>query len=267
MSAPYYGYRWYDPLTGRWPSRDPIGERGGVNLYGFVYNNPLNWLDRLGLDPVPVRPLYNPYGLDLERRATPEEVDAANRKVKGITMGSRDDFLRNTIASRERKTGEIIQREVESPEEAKSKADCCNGFDVIFKPVVGAGGRSIKGIPEGSPFDPEFKVDRGNGVSYTATLVKRVKEEGCQRCPSATGHVKLEEVKAQKHRDLAFELENLDLDQANLKVGAPSALGYFGRLQYEDPFGTTMWKTELQVTLSVTLSDGTICPSRITYLK
>jgi len=25
----YYGYRWYDPVTGRWPSRDPIGEKGG----------------------------------------------------------------------------------------------------------------------------------------------------------------------------------------------------------------------------------------------
>ncbi len=28
----YYGYRYYDPVTGRWPSRDPIEERGGVNL-------------------------------------------------------------------------------------------------------------------------------------------------------------------------------------------------------------------------------------------
>jgi len=25
----YYGYRYYDPATGRWPSRDPIGEMGG----------------------------------------------------------------------------------------------------------------------------------------------------------------------------------------------------------------------------------------------
>jgi len=41
----YYGYRYYDPVTGRWPSRDPIGERGGLNLYGFVYNNPNSWID------------------------------------------------------------------------------------------------------------------------------------------------------------------------------------------------------------------------------
>jgi RHS repeat-associated protein len=45
----YYGYRWYDPTTSRWPSRDPIEERGGVNLYGFVGNNGVCNLDILGL--------------------------------------------------------------------------------------------------------------------------------------------------------------------------------------------------------------------------
>jgi len=45
----YYGYRYYDPVTGRWPSRDPIGERGGVNLYGFVGNAGVNWIDVNGL--------------------------------------------------------------------------------------------------------------------------------------------------------------------------------------------------------------------------
>ncbi len=44
-----YGYRFYDPLTGRWPSRDPIGERGGVNLYGLVGNDGVNRWDLLGL--------------------------------------------------------------------------------------------------------------------------------------------------------------------------------------------------------------------------
>jgi RHS repeat-associated protein len=44
----YYGYRWYDPITGRWPSRDPIEEQGGINLYGFVGNNGIDRLDLLG---------------------------------------------------------------------------------------------------------------------------------------------------------------------------------------------------------------------------
>jgi len=47
----YYGYRYYDPVTGRWPSRDPIGERGGVNLYGMVRNDAVNGWDELGLKP------------------------------------------------------------------------------------------------------------------------------------------------------------------------------------------------------------------------
>ena len=50
MGVTYYGYRYYDPVTGRWPSRDPIGERGGVNLYGFIGNNGVNKWDRLGLE-------------------------------------------------------------------------------------------------------------------------------------------------------------------------------------------------------------------------
>ncbi|MBB5354022.1 RHS repeat-associated protein [Haloferula luteola] len=44
----YYGYRYYDPVTGRWLSRDPIEEEGGVNLYGFVGNNGINQADFLG---------------------------------------------------------------------------------------------------------------------------------------------------------------------------------------------------------------------------
>ena len=44
-----YGYRYYDPLTGRWPSKDPIGEEGGENLYGFVGNDGVNLWDILGL--------------------------------------------------------------------------------------------------------------------------------------------------------------------------------------------------------------------------
>ena len=44
----YYGFRYYDPVTGRWPSRDPIAEQGGLNLYGFGPNNPVNGWDYLG---------------------------------------------------------------------------------------------------------------------------------------------------------------------------------------------------------------------------
>lgn len=49
-----HAMRWYSPNTGRWFSRDPIMEAGGLNLYGFVGNNPLNRIDRLGLELIEI---------------------------------------------------------------------------------------------------------------------------------------------------------------------------------------------------------------------
>ena len=42
-------FRPYDPDTGRWPSRDPIQERGGLNLYRMAGNDSVNRRDYLGL--------------------------------------------------------------------------------------------------------------------------------------------------------------------------------------------------------------------------
>jgi RHS repeat-associated protein len=45
----YYGFRFYDPGTQRFLNRDPLGEAGGMNLYGFVGNNPMGAVDAFGL--------------------------------------------------------------------------------------------------------------------------------------------------------------------------------------------------------------------------
>ena len=44
-----YEYRAYSPSLGRWLSRNPIGEDGGMNLYGFVNNNLIISFDTIGL--------------------------------------------------------------------------------------------------------------------------------------------------------------------------------------------------------------------------
>ncbi len=46
----YYGYRFYSPELMRWLNRDPIEERGGLNLYGLTGNEPVNTIDSLGLE-------------------------------------------------------------------------------------------------------------------------------------------------------------------------------------------------------------------------
>jgi RHS repeat-associated protein len=45
-------FRAYDANYARWLSRDPIGELGGINLYGYVGGNPINYYDPLGLNPL-----------------------------------------------------------------------------------------------------------------------------------------------------------------------------------------------------------------------
>jgi len=43
----YYGYRYYNPETGKWPSRAPIEEQGGIGLYGFVNNSLITSIDEV----------------------------------------------------------------------------------------------------------------------------------------------------------------------------------------------------------------------------
>ena len=88
-----YLYRYYDPLTGRWPSRDPIEEEGGMNLYGFVGNDCLNQIDFLGYSPK--EPLFPNHirkmGEDLN--ALREELERMNNALQKATERLRDKCL------------------------------------------------------------------------------------------------------------------------------------------------------------------------------
>jgi RHS repeat-associated protein len=104
-----YEYRAYDAKAGRWLSRDPIGERGGLNLYGFIRNVPVSEIDVLGLndaiyfwledtvhfptDGPGVWDALNPGGIrrntgtenytDYFNRRFPETIDNAKRILEG----------------------------------------------------------------------------------------------------------------------------------------------------------------------------------------
>ncbi|MCH8967981.1 MAG: RHS repeat-associated core domain-containing protein, partial [Planctomycetes bacterium] len=48
FDAVHVGHRYYSPTIGRFLQRDPIGLRGGANVYAYVGNDPMSFVDPLG---------------------------------------------------------------------------------------------------------------------------------------------------------------------------------------------------------------------------
>ena len=69
-----YGFRYYSPETGRWLNRDPLGERGGLNPYAFVENNPIGAFDPVGLQSMMFVHGFPEYGQGPERFSFAESV-------------------------------------------------------------------------------------------------------------------------------------------------------------------------------------------------
>ena len=89
----YYGRRYYTPGSGRWTSKDPIGEAGGPKLDMFVHNDPVSRIDPLGLQAAPID-----FSVELFRLAPPEVQQMMINAVKktfgfGFFQGAQHWFL------------------------------------------------------------------------------------------------------------------------------------------------------------------------------
>ncbi len=85
-----FGARDYDPAIGRWTAKDPIDFAGGdANLYGYVLNDPVNWVDPKGLWGEDVHsginnPFYGTYKWALEEnfsKYTALKISLANKNA------------------------------------------------------------------------------------------------------------------------------------------------------------------------------------------
>ncbi len=61
----YNWYRYYDPASGRYVEKDPVGLRGGINLFSYVQNNATNKIDQFGLRTWTVDSAGGSYGLSI----------------------------------------------------------------------------------------------------------------------------------------------------------------------------------------------------------
>ncbi len=76
----YWGYRYYNPVLGRWLNRDPLEEAGGVNLYAYCANEPATLTDPLGLTPFWKRVVCCPYAYTQCVRVTGNVTECAVRR-------------------------------------------------------------------------------------------------------------------------------------------------------------------------------------------
>ena len=81
--------RWYDAVTGRWLSKDPIGLSGGLNLYAFCGNDSINYMDPTGLGKVGffVRTVKGSWHLISRTRAA--ALIAGNKTIRAVGSGAR----------------------------------------------------------------------------------------------------------------------------------------------------------------------------------
>jgi uncharacterized protein RhaS with RHS repeats len=79
----YYRARYHDPVEGRFISKDPIGFEGGINLYAYVQNNPINWIDPDGLSKTKGIQQGNDEYLRRLRdtKGVRDEIDAIEREI------------------------------------------------------------------------------------------------------------------------------------------------------------------------------------------
>ncbi len=101
----YYGMRYYDPITGRWNSRDSLGEKAGVNVYVFSDNDPVNRFDYLGLSVIKwkakrIRPLSAAFDLAFDDEACELSVELNLQFVFPGLLSERQRRRMQTLYSR-----------------------------------------------------------------------------------------------------------------------------------------------------------------------
>ncbi|TKJ73806.1 toxin [Pseudomonas sp. CFBP13508] len=88
----YYGARYYAPWLQRWVSADPAGDVDGLNLYAFVSNNPVGYIDADGQGKL--LPTKADYDAAWSRHFSRENASYAKRG-----QGMASDRLRSTLAN------------------------------------------------------------------------------------------------------------------------------------------------------------------------
>jgi RHS repeat-associated protein len=190
----YYLFRFYNPQLGRWINRDPIEEVGGVNLYGFVWNNSLAWVDVLGLQGEGSNCFYvwiNVLRGKGEEKATPRHVGFGMRPGGSTDIvsidGTKQEGGWKNNQHYDPKTGKLVD---DDPTQGKLYECCCLNDEEYAEMKSRADNLKNDRIPEGPSKGQNLRRD-GNkvmnssgGIPYNCGTAVSTIIHGLGGCPT-----------------------------------------------------------------------------------
>jgi RHS repeat-associated protein len=125
----YNRYRYYDPETGRFISRDPIGYSGGLNLHVYA-PNPVAWVDPFGLDVQANRAQGNA-GRDalIKRLKNSRRFEYIDNEVR-INTPKCGSYRQADILVYDRKAKKVVAIEVKTGEATRDKMQIARDAEI-----------------------------------------------------------------------------------------------------------------------------------------
>lgn len=179
----YYGYRYLKSNTGRWLNRDPIGEKGGANVYALVKNTPLLLFDPLGQRSIEVE--FNAFIPGRLGTWLPEPFSKEwEFKTDERSFGGGSDRIVGTLRFDSKKIGELeksfvrfevsgsgsVRRKVSDPSIVEFAAEMNSGVKVV-KDIGPCESEVLMVLNGPYAFHPQLSPDINIRVTWTFKVV------------------------------------------------------------------------------------------------